>query len=166
MTRLFHSELSFSSALQRFIQVVPESEKIIPSSSVVGRVGKYFKFLRLPPLAIMMPSRSKFRSRASWRFLGRAGRRAELFFPGMTLQKRPPKLVSATALPVFWCRRRRRGWRTTGGANERRAGGGMGGAEGGKRCNNERPVGRPALSSLRGDDCTPLTSLRVSDCAR
>lgn len=45
--------------------------------------------------------------------------------------------------------------------------GGMGGAEGGKRCNNERPVGRsPALSSLRGDDCTPLTSLRVSDSAR
>ena len=52
--------------------------------------------------------------------------KAELFFPGVTLQKRPPKLVSANALPVFWCRRRRRrGWRTTGGANERRAGEGV-----------------------------------------
>ena len=40
---------------------------------VVGRVGKYFKFLRLPPppLAIMMPSRSKFRSRGELAIPGR-----------------------------------------------------------------------------------------------
>ena len=69
---------------------------------VVGRVGKYFKFLRLPPppLAIMMPSRSKFRSRASWRFQGGAAREGGAVFPGSDSSEaqRPPKLVSDRVL--------------------------------------------------------------------
>ena len=61
--------------------MVPESEKIIPSSAV-GRGGKYFKFLRLPPLAIMMPSRRKFRSGGELAIPGRRRKAGGAVFPG------------------------------------------------------------------------------------
>ena len=44
--------------------------------------GKYFKFLRLPPLAIMMPSRSKFRSGGELAIPGRRRKAGGAVFPG------------------------------------------------------------------------------------
>ena len=162
------SELSELLFLERtreiFIGVVPErARKLSPSASSSGEIFQIS--LRLSPslpLAIMMPSRNKFRSRAI------PGRRAELFFSAMTLEKRSPssspdRTWSRPRCPCFGAARRlkeRTDGGTTGGANEKEA---ERGRSGGRKKVQQRAV---CSFFIKRRLHSPLTSLRVSDSAR